>query len=771
MMRLFAILLAGLVAQPASAADPEPLPGTKSLTQMGDLSALMLSGMEKLLQAETVASPGRRKALWQRDLSTREAYERSVEPNRVRLKRMIGAVDERLPVRELEYVGGTRTPAEVARNETLQVHAVRWQVLDGVEGEGLLLQPRGKVLARLIALPDADQAPEMLLREAPWARRLAENGCQVVIPVLMDRRDTWSGDPAIWMTNVPHREWVYRLGFDLGRHVIGYEVQKVLALVDWFHGQDPRAPIAVAGYGEGGLIAFYAAAVDTRIDAALVSGYFDNRDRLWQEPIYRNVFGLLNEFGDAEIAGLIAPRPLIIEHSEVPRVEGPPLAHDGRKAYAAPGRLETPALETVRKEIDRALAFFPADAPAHPRIRLIADTDRNATVREPGSEPALRALLAALGLPDRELRPLGPALTDLRKDSDPSIRMKRQLEQLVDHTQKLLQRSEEVRSVFWNKAKTTSVAAWEQSCAFYRDYLAEEVIGRFDRPRLPLNPRTRKVLTREKWVGYEVMLDVFPEVSLWGLLLLPKDIKPGERRPVVVCQHGLEGLPYDVINDDPKTQAHATYKAFGARLAEQGFVVFAPHHYYRGGNRFRQLQRLAYPLKKTLFALVVAQHEQLLVWLKEQAFVDSTRIGFYGLSYGGFSAQRLPALVPGYALSINSAEFNDMALKKGNVHSHYSYMFYNTYEVYEWNLANTFNYSDLAGLIAPRPFMVERGHQDGVAPDSWVAAEYAKVRQRYVQLGIGDRTAIEWFNGPHTIHGVGTFAFLHRHLNWPEKKP
>ena len=38
------------------------------------------------------------------------------------------------------------------------------------------------------------------------------------------------------MTNVPHREWVYRLGFDLGRHVIGYEVQKVLALVDWFQG-------------------------------------------------------------------------------------------------------------------------------------------------------------------------------------------------------------------------------------------------------------------------------------------------------------------------------------------------------------------------------------------------------------------------------------------------------------------------------------------------------------------------------------------------------
>jgi len=64
--------------------------------------------------------------------------------------------------------------------------------------------------------------------------------------------------------------------------------------------------------------------------------------------------------------------------------------------------------------------------------------------------------------------------------------------------------------------------------------------------------------------------------------------------------------------------------------------------------------------------------------------------------------------------------------------------------------------------------MVERGHDDGVAPDEWVAYEYAKVRRLYVQLGIGDRTEIEFFNGPHQIHGVGTFEFLHRHLNWPK---
>ena len=33
-------------------------------------------------------------------------------------------------------------------------------------------------------------------------------------------------------------------------------------------------------------------------------------------------------------------------------------------------------------------------------------------------------------------------------------------------------------------------------------------------------------------------------------------------------------------------------------------------------------------------------------------------------------------------------------------------------------------------------------------------------------LDIGDRTEIEWFVGPHTIHGQGTYDFLHKHLDW-----
>jgi cephalosporin-C deacetylase-like acetyl esterase len=280
-----------------------------------------------------------------------------------------------------------------------------------------------------------------------------------------------------------------------------------------------------------------------------------------------------------------------------------------------------------------------------------------------------------------------------------------------------------------------------------------------------LNPRSRKIEDRPKFAIYEVALDVWPEVFAWGYLLLPNNLQPGERRPVVVCQHGLEGLPADTISG-PADPGYAAYKSFAARLADRGFIVFSPHNPYRGDDRFRVLQRKANPLKKSLFSVIIGQHDRILDWLVDQSFVDPSRIGFYGLSYGGKTAMRVPAVLNRYALSICSADFNDWIRKNVTTDSPYSYLFTGEYEMPEFNLGNTFNYAEMAALIAPRPFMVERGHFDGVAPDSWVAYEFAKVRHLYVRLGIADHADIAFFDGPHTIHGVGTFQFLYKHLKW-----
>jgi len=761
--------LAAIVLFSAFNASAESLPGTAPLTAQGDFALQMVDGIDRFLTRQTQRALDDRGKFWKRDTSSAQAYEKSVAPNRERLRRILGVVDSREAFDAPMLLATTMQPALIGRGHGFEAYAVQWPVMGRIRGEGLLLVPVGaKAVADVVAIGDADQTPEALAGlsrgiapDSQFARRLAENGCRVLIPTLIDRSDTFSMPPSGQRTNQPHREYVYRPAYEMGRHVIGYEVQKVLAGVDWFeHDSGGGTPhIGVIGYGEGGLLALYAAAIDSRIKIACVSGYFDSRQNLWQEPIYRNVFGLLREFGDAEIVSLAAPRALIVEASCGPQVNGPPAPHDGRSG-AAPGRLLSPDLSSVRAEFRRAKGLLAANSSLDHLSLVVSGNDGQGPF---GTPEALRKFLEQLDI-SHDLAPLAEPPESLRSKFDSQARMKRQIDQVQAFTQSLVRGSDAVRKRFWSKADPSSLDRWRQSTAWYRDYFENEVIGRFDLKLLPPSTRTRQIYNEPKYVGYEVMLDVFPDVFASGILLVPKDIKPGERRPVVVCQHGLDGRPSDVA--DPKLDSHY-YHRFACQLAEQGFVTYAPQNPYTGGNHFRQLLRKSQPLKATLFSIIVPQHRQTTDWLASLPFVDPQRIAFYGLSYGGKTAMRVPPLVDRYCLSICSGDFNEWIWKCTSLTFQAGYPATNEYDMFEWDLGNTFNYADMAALIAPRPFMVERGHRDGVGIDEWVAYEYAKVRRLYADLKIPDRTTIEFFDGPHTIHGVGTFKFLHEQLGSP----
>src|SRR5262249_23653961 len=128
------------------------------------------------------------------------------------------------------------------------------------------------------------------------------------------------------------------------------------------------------------------------------------------------------------------------------------------------------------------------------------------------SERALLDLLRGLGLSRERLLPAESPATDARSKFDPEARQHRQLKQLIDHTQRLLRESAEERRTFWAKAQTKSPEEWRKSCASYRDYLWDEVLGRFPAPNVPANPRSRRIYDKPKWTGYEVVLDVWPDV-------------------------------------------------------------------------------------------------------------------------------------------------------------------------------------------------------------------------------------------------------------------
>jgi dienelactone hydrolase len=474
------------------------LPGTKALTVDGDPAANMVDAIHAFLLRETAASVGRREQLWHRDYRSPETFERSISPNRERFRTIIGAVDARVAVTGLQLEATTATSAEIARGRNYHVYAVRWPVFDDVEAVGLLLQPDGAPRARIVAIPDAGWSPEMAVGLAPgvdaaaqFARSLAANGCQVLVPVLIDRNDTWSGIPGLKMTNQTHREWIYRMAYEAGRHVIGYEVQKVLAGIDWFESENSThsVPIGVAGYGEGGLLALYAASLDPRIQATLVSGYFQSREEVWKEPIYRDIWGLLSEFGDAELAGMIAPRALIVEASRSPEVPGPPASNAERQGAAPVGAIVTPALDSVRHEVERARPVFAA-LRATGNLQLIVSGNGRGS---PGSDAALIALLRSLGASFQPSLLAADAPRDLRNSFDPSIRLHRQFDQLAAHTQARIRGSERNREAFWSKADPSSPQQWQKTTRSLRDYIWEQVIGRLPDPSVPAQPRTRLI--------------------------------------------------------------------------------------------------------------------------------------------------------------------------------------------------------------------------------------------------------------------------------------
>jgi len=748
---------------------PQVLAGTQPLTSEGDLTSQLVDQVDAFLLRQLAGAADLRAQHWPKPTAGRELaqWQAAVEPWRQQLSTMIGLRDRRVEPAKLWLESEPGEARAYASGQAWRAERVRWPVLAGVDGSGLWVQPQTGMAARFraVVVPDAGQTPEQLIgmgadagRVAPIAAQLAAAGGEVVVTTPISRHREARRGRAV-MTD---QEFLYRSAFELGRHALGYQVHEVLAAAAALRslptsGGQPL-PLVMVGWGEGGWVALHAAAVSrastlAAIDVCCVSGHFQSRDGLWREPSHRNLHGVLNRLGDAEIAALVAPGRLVIDAVAGPQVT---IGGDG----GAPGELTGPTVEAARAEFARTQQVLEPWKLEH-SVQLVVPAQPPS--RDGPSQAALEACLQHLKIEGPIPLDVAATQSDPTQLVAPETRRLETLHKWDRHSQFVLSQADQERAEYWKGLKTDTLENFSKTVEPYRAAFRDEVIGRWELPLQEPQPRSRLVYSFPDVVGYEVVLDVFDGVTAYGVLLMPRNIKAGERRPCVVFQHGLEGRPKDTIEGD-----HPAYHDVSRRLAEQGFIVFAPQNLYIFRDRFRTLQRKSNPLGKTLFSVIVPQHQQLCRWLGTLPEVDPSRIAFYGLSYGGKSAMRIPPLVPEYCLSICSADFNDWVWKNASTASNYSYVWTLEYEIFEFDLGSRFNYAEMATLIAPRPFMVERGHFDGVAPDDRVAAEFAKVRHLYsAKLGLQDAARLEWFVGPHTINGQGTFQFLHEKLNWP----
>ncbi|MEM9016010.1 MAG: hypothetical protein AAGC68_03280 [Verrucomicrobiota bacterium] len=823
--------------------EEDPLPGTLLLEREGDLSRWVVDSNNAFLDRQLDGIRELRKSNWERDREGAQSDEDFLRDKRERFAEILGLnwdtpnigspdfseqhIELKDEWRFLSSGTGPLATLELGADcGPIRIHEIEWPVFDGVSGRGFLIEP-DTFWTNAVAIPDTSQSPRELIwpfhgqdemsQTPPYALQLALAGVRVVVPTRVRRFPNEH--------TLTEREWLHRQAFELGRTLIGYELHRLFSLLEGV----PQSPEQerlknqwhVIGWGDGGQLALYSSAAGNdlrRFQSCCVSGYFGNRDTLWEEPFDHHLFGLLSDFGDAEIAALAVTdttplagersgRSLLIETSRQPdfryrteektrRLE---LKAERSRERGKPGRTKISTSGEISRELERLLdcleglaknTVFLSEAPEQPLtdatlIRFLSLMGRE-EVRAKDIDPHF---LLNETLENRDEFDGGILRSELEsglffdlslnrhdspiefRDSSLLSEVARDLDadEIERHLQRALVTAAAQRKEYFSDLDTEDLASFEKTIEAYRDSFRTKVIGDFGIPLESAKPRTRPYKVGEKTVSYEVVLDVFDELVAYGVLTLPRDFdaESGTQLPVVVCQHGLEGTPHDLIGES-KFKA---YQAFATRLAERGYLTFAPQNGYKYFDHFRMQQFKAQVMGKTLFSLIVPQHEQITDWLASLPFVDERRIGFYGLSYGGKSAMRIPPLVDRYALSICSADFNDWVWKNVATDQEslrYSYANKGEYEIFEWNLGNTFNYAEMAALICPRPFMVERGHLDGVAPDERVALEFAKVRHLYsAKLGIGERCEIDWFVGPHAIHGVGTFDFLDRNLKRP----
>lgn len=326
------------IEQPAGPAGPDGLPSL-------DLSALdrrreqAYRSYEAFLREALRQRDEQRPTHWHRDYGSVDAYLKSIEPMRQRLRRMFGWWVE----------PAQRVPLDVVEQETLfeddTLIATRYsfQVMAGLRTYAVEMYDKTRPpRAGLLAQHGYAGAPETIMGFGPDANgadysyrslglRAARHGFRVVAV----HHPTSYGQPQRMATfPLPGHESLgytygknrlHRLATLAGGTLFGLDLMASSRGVDLLieRGVPPQR-IGMYGLSQGGQSTLYLPAIDPRIHAAVTACYFNNRyrkmlgpvrgtafiDTATEDKIFSEVIGI---FADSDAVSLIAPRAFAVE--------------------------------------------------------------------------------------------------------------------------------------------------------------------------------------------------------------------------------------------------------------------------------------------------------------------------------------------------------------------------------------------------------------------------------------------------------------------------
>jgi len=306
----------------------------------------------------------------------------------------------------------------------------------------------------------------------------------------------------------------------------------------------------------------------------------------------------------------------------------------------------------------------------------------------------------------------------------------------------------------------SGIEQYEESIIPFREQLAES----FGYPP-PL--ATKGSAPRTLFVGkdsvcniYRIWIMVAKGIEAYGIYMVPHNI--AGKAPLLICEHGGGGNPEAICDLDTRINYHS----FGHEAVKRGYIVWAPGLVMRcgygndpeieGAERNLLDRRL-----RLLGTSIIGMELQMIIegtktLIRHHPEIDSDRIGMTGLSWGGFYTLHVAALFPEIKVAIPSGNFREHELVLNRVDD--------PENLVDRNLFRQFGNAQVAGMVCPRPLMIQMGAEDTLFDLEGVRREAKKAAVYYQKLGVGDLFEYCEHAGGHVFENESIFQFFKKHL-------
>jgi hypothetical protein len=299
-----------------------------------------------------------------------------------------------------------------------------------------------------------------------------------------------------------------------------------------------------------------------------------------------------------------------------------------------------------------------------------------------------------------------------------------------------------------------------------------ELLGEFPRP-VDLAPEVIYSIEEDGLIRERVIFDSEEFMSVPCTILRPASMPSDKSARAILCSHGhgpfgKEPVAGNTTTPELRANIDLHHYNYGQEMARRGYLTLCPDlrvfgERSDGGDPYpgrdkcnvhfiRGMVLGIYTLTLNIWDMM-----RCIDYLQTRPEVDPQRIGMMGLSQGGtmttFTSAAEPRIkaadIIGYVnpwerFGINRANFCGSQVVPG---------------IFKW-----FDTHDIAGLIAPRPLLLEMGIHDTCFPIEDTLKGFAGVQRIYRAAGVEEQLWADVHPGEHGFAANKAYEFFDRYL-------